>query len=196
MSLKICIAIPAVSAGSTPDEAQQACINLADALAAGGHDITLCICNGDGALKGDNGNHDGSTASPGVRVVTLDWRTEVQVIAGWFRRRSYDFFHWLKSRTTAYDCVITPAWQGVAYYAVLARQQGIAFEKTQFVTYLTAPTQWRYHARQSMPASVDALEVMFTAADQQLPILRRIPHNDAYACGGRHRACFRHAVVR
>ena len=160
MSLKICIAIPAVPAGSTPDDAQQACINLAGALVAGGHDVTLCIF-GDGALKKDNGNHPKMTAPPGVRDVTLEWLTEVQVIGGWFRRRSYEFFRWLKSHPTAYDYVITPAWQGIAYYAVLARQQGIAFEKTQFVTYLTDPTQWRYHARQAMPASVDALEVMF-----------------------------------
>ena len=161
MSLKICIAIPAVPADSTPDDAQQTCINVAHALVAGGHDITLCISPCDGAVQEDNGNHVRITTPPGVRVVTLDWLTEVQVIAGWFRRRSYEFFRWLKSHTCSYDCVITPAWQGVAYYAVLARQQGIAFEKTQFVTYLTAPTQWRYHARQSMPASVDALEVMF-----------------------------------
>ena len=165
MSLKICIAIPAAPAASAPDDAQQACINLAETLAASGHDITLCIATGDGALKADKDSYARITASPAVRVVTLEWLTDVQVIAGWFRRRSFEFYRWLKSQTMAYDCVITPAWQGVAYYAVLARQQGIAFEKTQFVTYLNAPTQWRYHARPSMPVSVDALEVMFMERD-------------------------------
>ncbi len=161
MGLKICIAIPPVPAAFAPDDAQQACINLADALAVSGHDITLCISTADRALKADNDPYAQMTASRGVRVVTLDGLTEAQVIGGWFRRRSYEFYRWLKSQTTSYDCVITPVWQGISYYAVLARQQGIAFEKTRFVTYLMAPTQWRYHARQSMPTSVDALEVMF-----------------------------------
>ena len=165
MGLKICIAIPPVPAASAPDDGQQACINLANALAANGHDIILCISASHRALKADNDPYGRMTASPGVRIVTLDWLTEAQVIAGWFRRRSYEFYRWLKSQTTSYDCVITPAWQGIGYYAILARQQGIAFEKSRFVTYLTAPTQWRYHARQSMPASVDALEVMFMERD-------------------------------
>ena len=165
MGLKICIAIPSVPGASAPDDGQQACINLANALAASGHDLVLCISASDKALKADNDLYARMTASPGVRIVTLDWLTEAQVIAGWFRRRSYEFYRWLKSQTTSYDCVITPVWQGIGYYAILARQQGIAFEKTRFVTYLTAPTQWRYHARQSMPASVDALEVMFMERD-------------------------------
>ncbi len=164
MNLKICIAIPAVSAGANSDDAPLACINAASVLAAGGHDVTLCI-SGDGALKSDHGHRTGVITPPGVHVITLDWLTETQVIGGWFRRRSYEFFRWLKFHPAAYDCVISPAWQGIAYYAVLARQQGIAFEKTQFVTYLTAPTQWRHHARQSMPTSVETLEVMFMERD-------------------------------
>ncbi|MGC8625763.1 MAG: glycosyltransferase, partial [Phycisphaerae bacterium] len=100
-------------------------------------------------------------AAAAVRVVTLDWLTEVQVIAGWFRRRSYEFLQWLKSQATPFDCVIAPEWQGITYYALLARQQGLAFANTRFITGVFAPTHWRYTTRTAMPASVDALEVMF-----------------------------------
>ena len=110
MGLKICIAIPPVPAASAPDDGQQACINLANSLAASGHDLVLCISASDKALKADNDLYARMTASPGVRIVTPDWLTEAQVIAGWFRRRSYEFYRWLKSQTTSYDCVITPAW--------------------------------------------------------------------------------------
>jgi GT2 family glycosyltransferase len=161
MSLKLGIAIPGFSAAAEVDDALQACINLAAALAAYGHEVTVYVSDTD--MKN---NHFSSTcrniiAPSGVRVVSPERLTGQQVIAGWFRRRSYEFFQWLKSRTPPFDCVIAPEWQGITYYALLARRQGLAFADTHFITSVSAPTQWRYTTRTAMPVSVDTLEVMF-----------------------------------
>ena len=159
MALKICIAIPGFSEASPPDDALQACINLANEFVGSGHDVTVVVspCTPANPV---------STVPAGIaelqaRIITLAELTDQQVTAGWFRRRSYEFFNWLKAAAIAFDCVVAPEWQGIAYYAILARQQGIDFTNTRFITYVNAPTQWRYQSRLGRPASIDALEVMF-----------------------------------
>ncbi len=160
MALKICIAIPAIPEASPPDDALQACITLANAFVGSGHDITLVVSARTPPNKSTSAIPK-EFADLQARVIRLDPLTDAQVISGWFRRRSYEFFRWLQAQTIPFDCVVAPAWQGIAYYAILARQQGIGFANTRFITHISAVTQWRYHWRIAMPASIDALEVMF-----------------------------------
>ena len=160
MALKICIAIPGLPEASTPDDAVQDCMTLAKQFADHGHEITL-VTSASMPTHAASSATVGELGDPKISIITLEPLTEAQVIAGWFRRRSYELFRWLKSEAAAFDCVIAPAWQAIAYYALLAKQQGMGFEHTRFVTHIDAPTQWRYQTRLAMPASVDALEVMF-----------------------------------
>ena len=84
MALKICIAIPGFSEASPPDDALQACINLANEFVGSGHDVTVVVspCTPASPV---------STVPAGIaelqaRIITLAEHTDQQVTAGWFRR--------------------------------------------------------------------------------------------------------------
>lgn len=142
MALNICIAIPGFPEASPPDDALVACFTLASQCADNGHQATL-VLSAHAPSNGPASAIPKLCISPKVRTIKLEPLIDTQVIAGWFRRRSYELFRWLQSQGIPFDCVVAPAWQGIAYYASLARRQGIGFANTRFIAYVTAPTQWR-----------------------------------------------------
>ena len=63
-----------------------------------------------------------------------------------WQRQMYEFHRWLKSEEP-YDIVHTSEWRGGAYYALLAKRLGLAFECTLFVMKTSSPYIWNRHYR-------------------------------------------------
>ena len=57
-------------------------------------------------------------------------------------RRAFELYRWLRDREDAFDVVHFPECQGHAYFAVLARAQGLAFARTTFVAGVHSCTRW------------------------------------------------------
>jgi len=78
-------------------------------------------------------------AANGIEVISLP-HSEIVIDAPALIRKSYEVYQYLK--TQEFDLVHFPEWEGVAYYTVLAKREGLAFGKTQIVVGVHGPTHW------------------------------------------------------
>ena len=63
-----------------------------------------------------------------------------------WQRQMYQLHAWLKDEEP-YDVVHTSEWRGGAYYALLAKRLGLAFERTLFLVKTSSPWIWNRHYR-------------------------------------------------
>lgn len=77
------------------------------------------------------------------------------------RRAAWQVHHWLKARAEQFDVAIFPEWQGMAYYALLAKGQGLAYENMQILVNTHGPEFWAQEANRQLPSSVEFVELDF-----------------------------------
>ena len=144
---RVCIATNNIT-GMTRNGVGTAHASLAIYLAAVGHDVTI-------AFTGDR--KDASVAAAfRAHFEALKVKVEFVGEAQYTGRgrvpdveRSMELYHWLRARDGAYDVVHFTECQAHGYYSLLAKQAGLAFEKTTFVVTPHGSLRWCFQgARQ------------------------------------------------
>lgn len=77
------------------------------------------------------------------------------------RRAAWQVHHWLRKRADLFDVAIFPEWQGMAYYVLVAKGQGLGYENLQIVVNTHGPEFWAQEANRQLPSSVEFVELDF-----------------------------------
>jgi len=81
--------------------------------------------------------------------------------APWPRRNAYAVYTWLKSHGEDYDLIIFPEWHGEAYYAVVARHQGLMLQHAQIWVNTHGPSVWSMEGNYQLPSEIDLIDLDF-----------------------------------
>jgi O-antigen biosynthesis protein len=159
--LRVCVASYEIVGPTRNGGIGTANTSLALALARAGHEVTLLLTGypgSDGLV--DVRRWDRHYARQNVQFQILGTGFESTVKSPHANvRRAYELYRWLREREVedGFDIVHFPECQGHAYYAVLGRHQGVAFDSTLFVAGVHSSTRWCAEANRELPRSIDAL---------------------------------------
>ena len=79
--------------------------------------------------------------------------------APWPRRNAYGVYAWLKTHGEDYDLIIFPEWHGEAYYAVVARHQGLMLQHAQIWVNTHGPSVWSMEGNYQLPSEIDLIDL-------------------------------------
>ena len=129
-SLKVCIATEEIFGPVRNGGIASTYYHLARTLAADGYVVTVLYLKG---TKCENETVEHWIEFYGrldIRFVPLPSEPlELICPSPRWQRQMYEFYRWLKSEQP-YDVMHTSEWRGGAYYALLAKRLGLAFERT------------------------------------------------------------------
>lgn len=114
----------------------------AEFLTNQGHDVTILYALGDHSEIGTIEDWVKTYADLGIAFVPMP----PPKILGPQRppwnatKLAYGVYEWLKHQD--FDLVHVSEWRGLAYYAMLAKKQGLHFQRTDFVVKCSSPTMW------------------------------------------------------
>lgn len=128
---------------------------LAELLASAGHFVDLLYA-GDDVARERFEHWIQRYAERGVRLHALP-PSPVPLGGSDRLAKSYRAYRWLRER--AVDVVHVPEWAGLGYYAMLAKRQGSAFDRTTFCVGVHSPSAWIRDANQRFPSSVQEREI-------------------------------------
>lgn len=134
--------------------------SLAEALAAGGHEVTLLY------LSGRHCESDRSLdywieyyAKKNINLVPLPDQNGPRLDTQWHMGKSYEAYQWLRAR--CFDVVHFSEWRAPGYYSIVAKRQGLAFETTTFCVHTHGPTLWSLFSNGEYLTQVEELELDF-----------------------------------
>jgi glycosyltransferase involved in cell wall biosynthesis/GT2 family glycosyltransferase len=117
--------------------------SLVDALKHAGHDVTVLFLLGchptDGNIT-DWVNYYKN--EKGIQLIPLPMAHDPRIHAAWASSVSYHTYVWLKAHQEDFDIIHFPECQGLGFYSLLARRQGLAFRNSLFVVGTHGPTMW------------------------------------------------------
>lgn len=120
--------------------------SLARALAAAGHSVTAVFTGWQDASEvAANRRWRRQYKSWGIELEVLAPEAEPVVICPHFNaRRSHQLYRWLRDRhdSEPFDVIQFPECQGHAYYSLLAKRHGLAFDDATMVVGAHSPTRW------------------------------------------------------
>jgi glycosyltransferase involved in cell wall biosynthesis len=145
-ALRVCIATEEIYGPVRNGGIASTYYHLARTLAADGHHVTVLYLKGAGQCENMTIEHwIRFYRGLGIKFVPLPMeRLPIAGPAAYWQLRYYSFYRWLRLQS-AFDIVHTSEWRGGAYYALLAKQQGLAFEDTMFVVKSSSPWIWNRH---------------------------------------------------
>jgi len=125
---------------------------LAELLAKNGHKVTIIYTN-------EMGSQDMVSFPVGIEVKPLETSTEIDAPSA--AKKSYQLYTQLKQEN--FQVIYFPEWEGLAYYTLIAKRDGLAFTNTQVVVGLHGPTHWVASSNRESPilTAQDELEVDF-----------------------------------
>lgn len=132
---------------------------LAVALARGGHDVTVLYGLGRHCERKSIAHWRRHYGRLGIRFVAAPEYAGLDVRGSWAVRASYRTYLWLKQQQ--FDLVHCHEWRGIGYYALVAKQQGLAFDRTVFCVGAHSPSFWHKEGMRETPASIEDFEVDF-----------------------------------
>lgn len=101
-------------------------------------------------------------AQGAVQFIPLPTSAETPHIdAPWPRRNAYAVYTWLKTHGDDYDLIIFPEWHGEAYYAVVARHQGLMLQHAQIWVNTHGPSVWSMEGNYQLPSEIDLIDLDF-----------------------------------
>ena len=146
-SLRVCIATEEIFGPVRNGGIASTYYHLARTLVADGHTVTVLYLKG---TKCENETVEywiEFYRRLDVRFVPMPAEPlELVCPSPRWQRQMYEFHRWLKSEEP-FDIVHTSEWRGGAYYALLAKRLGLAFERTLFVVKTSSPYIWNRHYR-------------------------------------------------
>lgn len=132
---------------------------MARALAAAGHQVTLFYTQGQHCENETAAHWKSHYEKQGVKFVARPSNPNLRIDGPDRVVRSYETYQWLKGQQ--FDVVHFPEWSGDGYYSILAKHQGIAFQKTLFCIGTHSPNAWLKQANSEYYAHPLDLEVDF-----------------------------------
>ena len=128
---RVCIVTPEILGPTRNGGIGTAYTSLALILARAEHQVTV-LFSGNEADSGSLADWERSYASTGVMLIPLQHSGRCVMGRSYDSVNSYEVFLWLRDNQASFDIVHFPEWQGLGYYSLLAKHQGIAFRDLTF----------------------------------------------------------------
>ena len=159
---RVCIATWEIEGPSRNAGIGTAYTSLADALKRAGYDVTILFLLGCHPTDGNMIDWvDYYRAEKGLRLIPLPMAHEPRIHAAWASSVSYHTYAWLKEHQHDFDVIHFPECQGLGFYTLLAKRQGLAFPATTFVVSAHGPTFWVKEGSQDYIRNLGELEIDF-----------------------------------
>jgi glycosyltransferase involved in cell wall biosynthesis/GT2 family glycosyltransferase len=159
---RVCIATWEIEGPSRNAGIGTAYTSLADALKRAGHEVTVLFLLGCHPTDGniiDWVEH--YRAKKGIELIPLPMAHHPRIHAAWASSVSYHTYVWLKEHQHDFDIIHFPECQGLGFYSLLAKHQGLAFAGTTFVVGTHGPTFWVKEGSQDYIRNLGELEIDF-----------------------------------
>jgi hypothetical protein len=95
-------------------------------------------------------------AAKGIELVQLNQEEELKITSSPLATQSYRVYEFLA--TQQLDIIHFPEWEGIGYYSLLAKYEGVSFVNTKMVVGLHGSTRWTLSAKGKIPTSITELE--------------------------------------
>ena len=138
---RVCIVTPEIVGPTRNGGIGTAYTSLALELARAGHEVTV-LFTGDKADSGTLRDWENFYTGKGLLLTPLKRSGRRMSGRPYYRESSYEVFAWLKDHQSTFDIVHFPEWQGLGYYSLLAKHQGIAFPDITFCVGTHSSTAW------------------------------------------------------
>lgn len=159
--LRVCIATEEIVGPIANGGIASTYFDLARLLVESGHDVTVLYLKGEVCHNKTIGHWVAFYADLGVTFVPLPAsEDEYESVAPLWQERLYNAWKWLRDQPT-FDVVHTSEWRGGAYYALLAKRQGLAFQDTLFIVKTSSPHIWNRHYQMRFLDNEQMLGVMY-----------------------------------
>lgn len=159
---RVCIATWEIEGPSRNAGIGTAYTSLADALKRAGYDVTVLFLLG---CHPSDGNMidwvDYYRTRKGIKLIPLPMAHEPRIHAAWAASVSYHTYVWLKEHQHDFDIIHFPECQGLGFYSLLAKRQGLAFTNCTFVVSAHGPTFWVKEGSQDYIRNLGELEIDF-----------------------------------
>jgi glycosyltransferase involved in cell wall biosynthesis/GT2 family glycosyltransferase len=133
---------------------------LVDALRRAEYEVTILFLLGCHPTDGNISEWvDHYRDKKGVNLIPLPIEHHPRIHAAWASSVSYHTYVWLKEHQEDFDIIHFPECQGLGFYSLLARRQGLAFRKTTFVIGTHGPTFWVKEGSQDYIRNLGELEI-------------------------------------
>lgn len=159
---RVCIATWEIEGPSRNAGIGTAYTSLADALKRAGYDVTILFLLGCHPTDGNMIDWvDYYRTEKGMKLIPLPMAHEPRIHAAWASSVSYHTYAWLKDHQHDFDIIHFPECQGLGFYTLLAKRQGLAFGDTTFVVSAHGPTFWVKEGSQDYIRNLGELEIDF-----------------------------------
>ena len=134
---------------------------LAQQLAAWGADITIAYALGTHSENEPASYWQKHYADLGVKFLALT-ETQLQTVpsinAPHVRQLPWRVYRWLERNEKSFDLAIFPEWMGLAYYALIAKGQGLAFKNLVIAVNAHSPESWASEGNKVLPNYLDLID--------------------------------------
>ncbi|MBV8356370.1 MAG: glycosyltransferase [Deltaproteobacteria bacterium] len=158
---RICIATWEIEGPSRNAGIGSAYASLAGALKRAGHDVNILFLLGCHPTDGNIIDWIDHYAKQGLKLIPLPMAHHPRIHAAWASSVSYHAYVWLKEHQHDFEIIHFPECQGLAFYSLLAKRQGLAFGNTIFVISTHGPTLWVKEGSQDYLRNLGELEIDF-----------------------------------
>lgn len=81
-----------------------------------------------------------------------------EIDAPHWRAFSWKVDRWLRFNSNNYSIFIFPEWMGLAYYSLLAKEQGLAYHDKTFIVNAHSPESWAREGNRNLPDYLDDID--------------------------------------
>ena len=113
--------------------------SLAEALARAGHDVTCLFLAGKWCENRTLDYWIEDYRKKGIKFVPMP-ESGLRFETAWHIAKAYEAYLWLKEQ--GFDVVHFSEWKGPGYFSLLAKHQGLAFDRTLLCVHTHGPTLW------------------------------------------------------
>jgi glycosyltransferase involved in cell wall biosynthesis/GT2 family glycosyltransferase len=159
-SPRICIATWEIEGPSRNAGIGTAYTSLADALVRANYDVTVLFLLGYHPTDGNMSEWIRHYRdNKGIKLEPLPMPHTPTIHANWAAGVSYHTYVWLKEHQHNFDIIHFPECQGLGFYSMLAKRQGLAFAKSRFVIGTHGPILWVKEGNQDYLRDLGELEI-------------------------------------
>jgi GT2 family glycosyltransferase/tetratricopeptide (TPR) repeat protein len=157
--ISVCVVTHDVTGEGPHTDTGSAQVVLAEMLAQAGHSVTLLHTEAQYGGLGSIGHWRQYFANRGVDYQALPADAKAPVESSEACLRAYEIYQWL--RLQSFQVVHFPETQGVGFYSLLAKKQGLEFARTLFCVNAHSPRSWRRLSHQELISNPYELELDF-----------------------------------
>jgi O-antigen biosynthesis protein len=159
-SSRVCIATWEIEGPSRNAGIGTAYTSMAKALRRANYDVTVLFNLGYDPADGNMSDWvQHYRANDGINLIPLPMPRKPRIDADWASSVSYHTYVWLRDHQHDFDVIHFPECQGLGFYSLLAKRQGLAFAKSTFVIGTHGPSLWAKEGSQDFVRNLGELEI-------------------------------------